>query len=562
MAAQPLLGVLIVEDSPTDVLLTEEALAQNSRFRVRSCERLDEALRLLAEAHFDVVLLDLGLPDSQGLDTLRRLRRTTPHVAVVVLTGKDDEELAEQVLHEGAQDYLVKGKADAGQLGRAIRYALERNHFEDRLRKSEEHFRLLVEGVKDHAILMLDPAGTVLTWNSGVERILGYEAEEIIGQPYARFFQADDVAKGLPQQILREAASTGRYRVEGWRVRKDGSRYWSNGSITAVHDELGGLRGFALVTRDMTERKRVDDDLRASEEMFRSAFDSTNIPMVVTDIDNRFLRVNAAFTEMFGYAEEELLKLSMADITHPDDLQESLDRRKAILAGEGSHFQIEKRYLHKDGRLLWGRTNVALVRDASGEPRYYVGQLQDITERRQVEEDLRLRDRAIQAVTQGILITDTGRPDNPIIYASPGFERMTGYTAAEATGRNCRFLQGPDTDRDCGRTTPGGRAGGTPVYRRTPQLPQGRLALLERGVDLAGVRRRAEAHALRRRADRRDGPEAARRATAAGAEDGSHRAAGGRRGPRLQQPAHDHQRLQRDHPGATGGGRLAAGAGP
>ena len=446
MAAQPLLGVLIVEDSPTDVLLTEEALAQNSRFRVRSCERLDEALRLLAEAHFDVVLLDLGLPDSQGLETLRRLRRTTPHVAAVVLTGKDDEELAEQVLHEGAQDYLVKGKADAGHLERAIRYALERNHFEGRLRRSEEHFRLLVEGVKDHAILMLDPAGTVLTWNVGVAHILGYGAEEIIGQPYARFFQADDVARGLPQQILRETASAGRYRVEGWRLRKDGSRYWSNGGLTAVHDELGGLRGFALVTRDMSEHKRVEDDLRASEELFRSAFGSTNIPMVVTDIDNRFLRVNAAFTGMVGYSEEELLNLSMADITHPDDLRESLDRRRAVLAGEGSHFQIEKRYLHKDGRQLWGRTNVALVRGVSGEPRYYIGQLQDITEERQVEEDLRLRDRAIQSVTQGILIADMGRPDNPIIYASPGFERLTGYTAAESVGRNCRFLQGPDTD--------------------------------------------------------------------------------------------------------------------
>ena len=448
MVAQPSLAVLLVEDSPTDVLLTEEALGQSSRFRLQSCDRLEEALRRLATAHFDVVLLDLGLPDGQGLETLKRLRRANPHVAVVVLTGKDDEELAEQALHEGAQDYLVKGKADAEQLGRAIRHALERNQFEERLRKSEEHFRILVEGVKDHAILMLDPAGTVLTWNSGVEHILGYEAKEIIGHSYARFFPADDVARGLPQRILRDTNEAGRYRLEGWRVRKDGSEYWSNGSIMPVRNDMGNLRGFAMVTRDMSERKQMEDNLRASEELFRSAFDSTNIPMVVTGIDNRFLRVNTPFIAMFGYSEEELLMMSMADITHPDDLQESLNRRKAMLAGECSHFQTEKRYLHKDGRLLWGRTNVALVRGVSGEQKYYIGQVQDISEGRQVEADLKLRDRAIQSVTHGILIADMRLPDSPIIYASPGFERVTGYTASEAIGRNCRFLQGRDTDRN------------------------------------------------------------------------------------------------------------------
>ena len=116
MATETPLDVLLVEDSPTDVLLTEEALSEASRFRLQSSERLAEALRLLSEAHFDVVLLDLGLPDSQGIDTLRRLRAKNPQVAVVVLTGKDDEELALRALQEGAEDYLVKGQADAGQL--------------------------------------------------------------------------------------------------------------------------------------------------------------------------------------------------------------------------------------------------------------------------------------------------------------------------------------------------------------------------------------------------------------------------------------------------------------
>jgi len=142
------LDVLLVEDSPTDVLLTEEALAPASRFRLRSSARLGHALRLLSDAHFDVVLLDLGLPDSQGLDTLRALRHKNPQVAIVVLTGKDDEELALRALQEGAQDYLVKGQADAGQLRRAIRYALERRASETKLRASDERFRELTENLR------------------------------------------------------------------------------------------------------------------------------------------------------------------------------------------------------------------------------------------------------------------------------------------------------------------------------------------------------------------------------------------------------------------------------
>src|ERR1700728_3073609 len=120
------LSVLLVEDSPTDVLLAEEALSTD-RFRVQNSQRLGDALKLLLTEPFDVVLLDLGLPDSQGLDTLRTVRSKSPLVAVVVLTGKDDEELAVQALKEGAQDYLVKGQVQSEVLRRTIRYAIERN---------------------------------------------------------------------------------------------------------------------------------------------------------------------------------------------------------------------------------------------------------------------------------------------------------------------------------------------------------------------------------------------------------------------------------------------------
>jgi len=138
-------------------------------------------------------------------------------------------------------------------------------------RQSEERFRLLVEGARDYAIFMLDPGGRVSTWNPGAERMKGYSAVEIIGEHVSRFYPAEDVKRGLPDAQLRTAAREGRFESEGWRVRKDGSQFWANAILTALRDGHGGLLGFAEVTRDMTERKRAEDELRRTgRELARS----------------------------------------------------------------------------------------------------------------------------------------------------------------------------------------------------------------------------------------------------------------------------------------------------
>ncbi|HYY96234.1 MAG TPA: EAL domain-containing protein, partial [Pyrinomonadaceae bacterium] len=137
----------------------------------------------------------------------------------------------------------------------------ERARSENALRESEERFRLLVEGVNDYAIIMLDPAGRVASWNAGAERIKGYSAEEIVGEHCSRFFPEEDVRAGEPERELHLAAAEGRHEAEGWRVRKDGTRFWANVVMTALRDEAGGLRGFAKVTRDVTERKLIEERL-------------------------------------------------------------------------------------------------------------------------------------------------------------------------------------------------------------------------------------------------------------------------------------------------------------
>lgn len=200
---------------------------------------------------------------------------------------------------------------------------------------------------------------------------------------------------------------------------------------------LGQAVTAALGRKELREAHRhAQQGLRESEELFRSAFEDTNVPMVLTDLDHRFLRMNAAFARMFGYTQEEMLTLTMPDVTHPDDLAESFERRKALLAGRSQYFQMEKRYLRKDGQILWGLTNVSLVRDGSGRPRLYVGQVQDITERKRAEEALRASEERTRKILDTandpfITINTAGH----ILDWNRQAERVFGWPREEVIGR-------------------------------------------------------------------------------------------------------------------------------
>jgi PAS domain S-box-containing protein len=155
----------------------------------------------------------------------------------------------------------------------AVRDITERKRAEEELLQAQEGFRLVVEGVRDYAIFMLDPGGRVRTWSPGAARLKGYEAGEIIGRHFSVFYPRADVEAGKPARELAVAAEVGRYEEEGWRVRKDGSRFWANVIVTALRDKVGKLLGFAKITRDVTERKRQDDRLRAVLEVAQATLE-------------------------------------------------------------------------------------------------------------------------------------------------------------------------------------------------------------------------------------------------------------------------------------------------
>ena len=245
--------------------------------------------------------------------------------------------------------------------------------------------------------------GIVTTWNRGAERIKGYRADEIIGQHFSRFYLEEEVRAGVCERELEQAARGGRFEGEGWRTRKDGSRFWASVVITAIRDPgNGSLLGFSKVTGDLTQRRLTEEALRESEERFRLTIDEAPIGMALVSLDGRFVRVNRAFCEVVGYEAAELMNLTFREITHPEDVDTDLALAGQLARGEIPRCQFEKRYIRKDGTVVDTTVSVSILRDAAGAPLHYISQIEDITERKRVEKELRDANAFLDAIVENI----------------------------------------------------------------------------------------------------------------------------------------------------------------
>jgi two-component system, cell cycle sensor histidine kinase and response regulator CckA len=256
-------------------------------------------------------------------------------------------------------------------------------------RSAEENVRRLAAIVEnsDEAIIGETLDGIITNWNHAAEKMFGYPAAEIIGQPLQLIIppeQENEETKILSGFARGEQVC----RFETTRVRKDGQRFEVSATISPIKDANGKIVGASKIVRDITERKLAEKMLRESEERFSGAFEFAPIGMALVAPDGRWLKVNRALCHLVGYSEAELLARTFQDITHPDDLAPDLEYVRRLVAGEIRFYEMEKRYIHARGHFVTILLNVSLVRDGQGQPRYFISQIQDITERKQKEEEL------------------------------------------------------------------------------------------------------------------------------------------------------------------------------
>ncbi len=312
-----------------------------------------------------------------------------------------------------------------------FRDVTERRQAENALRESEERFRLLVEGTQDYAIFMLDPHGHVLTWNPGAERLKGYRAEEIIGQHFSRFYPQEAIDRGWPAHELSVAATEGRFEDEGWRVRKDGSRFWANVVITALHDEAGNLRGFSKITRDLTERKQAEENARrllqeeaarsaaeasaekarraeeaerAQREQLRVTLESIGDAILVTDAHGRVTLLNPVAERLTGWPKEEAVGQPLEKVFHI--INEVTGRvadnpvvrvlREGVVVGLANHTVL----IAKDGTSRPIDDSAAPIRNGQGHLSGVVLVFRDVTERRRAEDQLQRKNQELAAAAR------------------------------------------------------------------------------------------------------------------------------------------------------------------
>src|SRR5215204_1316917 len=247
---------------------------------------------------------------------------------------------------------------------------------------TEERFRLLVDSVKDYGIFMLDPEGRIASWNTGAERMNGYRADEILGSHFSIFYPPEDILAGKPERELVEAAQTGRIEDEGWRVRKDGTRFWADVIITALRDPRSGeLRGYGKVTRDLTERRKAEELLRHREEELRLLVESVQeYAIFLLDEDGRIATWNAGAHRAKGYKAEEIIGQSFTRFYTAEDQAAGRPKRLLDQARREGVAHDRGVRVRKDGTLFPAEVLITAVHDEHGKLRGFSKVTRDVTD--------------------------------------------------------------------------------------------------------------------------------------------------------------------------------------
>lgn len=398
-------SVLYVDDETGLLEIAKLFLESTGEFSVDTRISAQDGLHVMENQSYGAVVSDFQMPGMDGIEFLKEVRSKFGDLPFILFTGKGREEIVIQAINNGVDFYIHKGgdpRSQFAELAHKIKKAVERKSDKDALVNSEQRLNDIINFLPD-ATFAIDCHGTVIAWNRAIEEMTGVTASDMLGKgnyEYALPFYGDR------HPVLVDLFFTPDAKIEpGYTplVRKEGDVLNAETRLahplgrgcylavkaTPLRDKNGTIVGAIESIRDITSQKTAETALLESEEKFRRMFDQSPVGAAIVSLDFRFQRVNEAFCRILGYTEEELRSKTFADITHPDHIAADKENMRRLGAGEIPEYSTEKRYIRKDGRIVWAELSVRQVKDANGQALYFLPMMIDITTRKEAELNLR-----------------------------------------------------------------------------------------------------------------------------------------------------------------------------
>ncbi len=449
---------LHLEDDPNDAELIEhillEAGIRHTSTLVKSRSEFQRAIR---SGNYDLIMSDFKIPSFSGKEALAIVQEKTPGTPFIFISGHIGEDAAIQSLHEGATDYILKTNLNrlVPAVNRAIREGEERKKLKrlevtrkralEELKASEARFRGLLESAPD-AVIICNSRGNITFANVESERVFGYRKKELLGKPLGilvpqRFRNIHDkLVSDFNVEPHRRSLASGK---DLYGLRKDGTEFPADIMLSPM--KIGKELSVLAMIRDSTATKSAEIALRQSEEKFRHIYEYSPVGIISFGPEADFLWCNPAALNILGYTESELSRMQFNAISHPDDRQIGMDLLDLLRSGAKDSISYEKRYLRKDGRVVWAHRIVSAVRDSDGKLIYTISIIEDITERKKAEDALKRSEDRYRSLVDGARDAIFSLSASGIIQSlNPAFETITGWRREQWVGKSFTDLLPPE----------------------------------------------------------------------------------------------------------------------
>lgn len=411
--------LLLIEDNPDDAKLTQDMLekAANDKLEIVIADQLSTGIKHLTKKQPDVILLDLGLPDSQGLDSVTKLYNLGLKIPIVVLTGWDDESASINAIKQGAQDYLIKGKVNGHELWKVVNYAIERENLIQELRESETNYHEVIEGSNDGIIIILD--GKAAFVNSQIVKMLGLSLKEILGEPFVDFVDTESRNLVMNMNDMRTWHQVVSQKFEIEFIGQNGKEIPAEISTSVI--KYKGQAAYMVLIHDITNRKQVEETLRQNVANLKTYIDNSPDGIFIVNQLGIYMDVNPAACKFLGYSPKELIGMSLLQIVPSIDVE---DTKKIFMElQEKGELEEDIKLLKKDGSLIL--VNLKAVRIPQDR---YIAYCRDITKRVEAEQEIKVLEEKAQVSSRlaavGAMAAGIAHEINNPLTAVIGFSQL------------------------------------------------------------------------------------------------------------------------------------------